>query len=66
MLNDPIVGEVRQVKDELAKAFGHDVHEVFADMRKRASQFGKRLINPQPQKKPNTSVQRTEVPSADL
>ena len=44
MINDPIVNSVREVREELAAAFGYDVHKIFADMRKREAQFGKRLI----------------------
>ena len=44
MLNDPIVQAVRHVREELAAEFGYDVHQIFADMRERESQFGDRLI----------------------
>ena len=44
MLNDPIVQSVRQVREELAAEFGYDVHQIFADMRERESQYGDRLI----------------------
>ena len=51
MKDDPIVAEVRQIKEQLAAAFGYDVHAIFSDMRKRQSQFGGRLIRqPVPKK----------------
>lgn len=37
MNNDPIVEEVRRVRDELARRFDYDVHAIFADLRKRQS-----------------------------
>jgi hypothetical protein len=32
---DPIVAEVRRVRDELARRFNYDVHAIFEDLRKR-------------------------------
>ena len=44
MFEDPIVAEVRRVRDELARAFDYDVHRIFADMRQRESEYGDRLV----------------------
>jgi len=38
MWEDPIVAEVRRVRDELAAEFNYDVHAIFEDMRKREAQ----------------------------
>ena len=35
MNDDPIVAEVRRVRDELARRFNYDVHAIFADLRAR-------------------------------
>ncbi len=35
MINDPIVEEVRCVRDKLARQFNYDVHAIFADLRAR-------------------------------
>ena len=35
MINDPIVEEVRRVRDKLARQFNYDVHAIFADLRAR-------------------------------
>ncbi len=35
MNNDPIVEEVRRVRDELARPFNYDIHAIFADLRAR-------------------------------
>jgi hypothetical protein len=38
MFDDPIVDEVRRVRDELARKFNYDVHAIFEDLRKRQEQ----------------------------
>ena len=35
MNDDPIVAEVRRVRDELARRFHYDIHAIFADLRAR-------------------------------
>ena len=47
MKEDPIVSEVRQVREQLAGQFNFDVHEIFADLRKRQSSLGSRLVRRQ-------------------
>ena len=38
MFDDPIVAEVRRIRDELARQFNYDVHAIFEDWRKRQGQ----------------------------
>lgn len=38
MFEDPIVAEVRRVRDELARKFNYDVHAICEDLRKRQGQ----------------------------
>ena len=38
MFEDPIVAEVRRVRDELARQFNYDVHAICEDLRKRQGQ----------------------------
>jgi hypothetical protein len=58
MWEDPIVAEVREIREKLAAKFGFDVKAIFADLRKRQGSLGNRVI---PQKK------RAEpTPEADL
>jgi len=33
MNEDPIVNEVRRVRDKLARQFNYDIHAIFADLR---------------------------------
>jgi hypothetical protein len=35
MNDDPIVEEVRRVRDKLASQFNYDIHAIFADLRTR-------------------------------
>ncbi len=44
MREDPIVAEVRRVRDRLAAAFNYDARAVFADIRRRQESLGARLI----------------------
>ena len=48
MWEDPIVAEVRAIREKLAAKFGFDVKAIFAHLRKRQGSLGGRLI---PQKK---------------
>ena len=32
MNDDPIVAEVRRIRDEHARRFGYDIHKIFADL----------------------------------
>jgi len=45
MWEDPIVTEVRRVREELAARFNFDVKAIFADMRNRQAALGKRLVS---------------------
>lgn len=47
MWEDPIVSEVREVREQLARQFNFDVHAIFADLRKRQTLLGPRLVRRQ-------------------
>ena len=47
MWEDPIVSEVRQVREELARQFDFEVGAIFADLRRRQSSLGSRLVRRQ-------------------
>jgi len=40
MNEDPIVAEVRRVRDQLARRFNYDIHAIFADLMARAGGQG--------------------------
>lgn len=44
MWEDPIVSEVRRVREELAAKFNFDISAIFEDIRKRQTKLGSRLI----------------------
>ncbi|MGD9855508.1 MAG: hypothetical protein AB7U20_11230 [Planctomycetaceae bacterium] len=48
MWEDPIVAEVHRIREKLAAKFDFDVKAIFADLRKRQTALGDRLV---PQKK---------------
>jgi hypothetical protein len=42
---DPIVAEVRRVRDELSARFNYDVDAILADIRRRQAALGDRLVD---------------------
>ncbi len=45
MINDPIVNEVRKIRDELAKKFDYDIYDIdviFLNLREKKSRFHNR------------------------
>jgi hypothetical protein len=45
MWEDPIVSDVRRVREELASRFHFDVKAIFADLRARQAVLGERLVS---------------------
>ena len=58
---DPIVEEVRRIRDEHAKKFNYDLGAICADIREHQEQFGRRLIRVQ--RGSEGPVERKRVPS---
>jgi hypothetical protein len=48
MWEDPIVEEVHRTREKLAAVYGYSIKAIFADLRKRQTSLGARLV---PQKK---------------
>ena len=44
MWDDPIVAEVRQTRERLARRFNYDLRAIFADLRARQGALGSRLV----------------------
>jgi hypothetical protein len=44
MWNDPIVAEVRAVRERLAAQFEFDAHLIFQDLRNRQARLGDRVV----------------------
>lgn len=45
MLADPVVEEVRRVRQEYAKQFNYDLHAMAADLRKQEQEHSERLVS---------------------
>ncbi len=45
MFTDPIVEEVRRVREEYAKQFNYDLHAMAEDLRKQERQHPERLVS---------------------
>lgn len=58
MWDDPIVAEVREIREKLAAKFGFDVKAIFADLRKRQGSLGGRLIPQKKQAEPAAEADR--------
>ena len=54
MLNDPIVEEVRSVREQLAAQFGFNVRSIFAELRREQAKLGNRLVR---RKRPSDTEQ---------
>jgi hypothetical protein len=61
MWEDPIVSEVRQVREELAARFDFNVSAIFRDLRARQTSLGSRLVRRQKR----TRGEQTAVPDRD-
>ena len=59
MLGDPIVEEVRRVRQEYARQFNYDLHAIAADLRKQEQEHPERLVS-FPAKPPRNG-KRTQV-----
>ena len=57
MIDDPIVEEVRRIRQEYAKKFDYDVRAIAADLRKREQQHPERLVSfpPKPPRRRETA-----------
>ena len=50
MSGDPIVAEVRAIRDKLAAACGYDVHEIFRRIRQRQAESGREYLRYPPRR----------------
>lgn len=58
MWEDPIVAEVHRVREKLAAEFNFDVKAIFADLRKRQSSLGDRLVPKKKRVEPMAEAER--------
>jgi hypothetical protein len=52
MWEDPIVKEVREIRDRLAAEQGYDLKAIFADIYRRQASLGDRLVSPKKRAEP--------------
>jgi hypothetical protein len=50
MLNDPIIAELRKVREEFAARFNYDVHAMVKYYMKEQHKHGRKLVNRRPRK----------------
>jgi hypothetical protein len=58
MWEDPIVAEVRRIREQLSERFDYDVKAIFADLRKRQAALGPRLVSRKKRAEPEVDVER--------
>lgn len=58
MWEDPIVAEVRRTREMLAAKFNFDIDAIFADLQKRQSALGDRLVSPKDQAEKTAEADR--------
>ncbi len=60
MWEDPIVAEVRRIREELAARFNFDLKAIFADIRQRQTMLGERLVSRKKRVAPQEKVSKPE------
>lgn len=58
MWQDPIVEEVRRIRDEHAKQFNYDLHAICEDFRRKQSSSGHTVVSRQPRRPANHVAQQ--------
>ncbi len=51
-MNDPIVQEVRRVRDQLAAKYGYDVRAIFRHLKKAEAKSGRKFVQLPPKRIP--------------
>jgi hypothetical protein len=71
MWEDPIVKEVREIRERLAAEQGFDLKAIFADIYRRQALLGDRLVSPKKRAEPTAEADRgrhsgsSESPSSE-
>lgn len=59
MWEDPIVEEIRRAQEALSARFNFDVKAIFADIRSRQTESGKKLVNRKKQAELSTTIDQS-------
>lgn len=69
MWQDPVVTEIRALREQYANQFGHNADAIFQDILRRQSASGKKLVSFQPRKPIQVQIaaqQNTQPDQPDL
>jgi hypothetical protein len=50
VMNDPIIAELRKIRDEYAARFNYDIDAIMKDLRKKEKEFPHKLVKLKPRK----------------
>jgi hypothetical protein len=50
MIDDPIVEEIRNIRDQLSKKFNYDIEAIFRDAQKRQTLSKRKVVTRKPRK----------------
>ncbi len=59
MWRDPVVEEVRAIRDAYAKRFNYDLDAIAADLRKKESHSDRKKVDPAPRKAEGLASRRS-------
>ena len=59
MWRDPVVEEVRAIRDAYSKRFDYDLHAIAEDLREKEEHSGRELVDPAPRKAENLPARRS-------
>ena len=60
MWNDPIVEEVRRVREEHAARFDYDLERIFQDLKEQERQSGREVVSLPPKRPLEVGVERSK------
>ncbi len=65
MYSDPVVDEVRAVREEYARRFNYDIRAIVRDMREEATRQGLKLVTLPPRRLPAAELTSDEATRVD-
>jgi hypothetical protein len=65
-MNDPIVDEIRRVRDEYAAQFNYDLDAIYKDIKEREKRSGRKFVSYGPDGRLLTSADDAEVEPAKM
>jgi hypothetical protein len=60
MQNDPVVAEIRRIREELAARFNYDIHAIFEYVRQRDAADNRKVIRLPPRRTADVAIQLRE------